>query len=319
MASWWTSYIRQQAKARGLDPNAVLAVASQEGLSGRVGDQGTSYGPFQLHRGGALPRGRNRQWAESRAGIDYALNQIQGVAGGQRGRRAITNIVSRFERPANVQKEIQGALGAYGRGGGAPAFAGTPLQAYNSPQIRTQQNDQAARAGLAQSLIAGLQGIQHHQTPDFGTQFSLVSALQSPTSPGKPIPVVVQGYSHGGANPRVNQVVKLAKSYLGTPYVWGGSRPGGFDCSGLLQYTWARRGVHIPRTTYDQWRTGRAVGKGQLRPGDAVFFEAGSKGPGHVGMYIGNGRFIEAPHTGAVVRISKLAGRPDYVGARRFR
>jgi cell wall-associated NlpC family hydrolase len=110
----------------------------------------------------------------------------------------------------------------------------------------------------------------------------------------------------------------LIQEAIGTPYVWGGSKPGGFDCSGLLQYYWGKVGVNIPRTTYDQWKTGQAVGKGQLRAGDAVFFHKTSRGPEHVGFYIGNGKFIEAPHTGAKVRISTLAGRKDYAGARRF-
>ena len=113
--------------------------------------------------------------------------------------------------------------------------------------------------------------------------------------------------------------IALAEHYLGTPYAWGGESPSGFDCSGLLQYVWARMGVRIPRTSQQQWRAGRRVGKGQLQPGDAVFFEPTASGPGHVGMYIGGGRFIESPHTGATVRISNLRGYPGYMGARRFR
>jgi len=116
--------------------------------------------------------------------------------------------------------------------------------------------------------------------------------------------------------------IALAEHFLGTPYAWGGESPGGFDCSGLLQYVWAKMGIRIPRTSQQQFEAGRRVGRGQLRPGDAVFF-VGSDGtraaPGHVGMYIGGGKFIEAPHTGATVRISNLNGYPGYVGARRYR
>jgi cell wall-associated NlpC family hydrolase len=124
-------------------------------------------------------------------------------------------------------------------------------------------------------------------------------------------------------------VVSAVKSELGLPYSWGGGGPGGpsygfaqgaktkgFDCSSLLQYGWAKAGVKIPRVTYDQWKVGRPVQN--PRPGDAVFFEPGRKGPEHVGIYIGNGRFVEAPHTGANIRISSLAGRSDYMGARTF-
>lgn len=116
--------------------------------------------------------------------------------------------------------------------------------------------------------------------------------------------------------------VKLAENFIGTPYVWGGASPkSGFDCSGLLQYVWGQQGVSIPRTTYAQFQSGTPVAKNQLKPGDAVYFTGSDPKnglPGHVGMYIGGGKFVEAPHTGADVRVSTLAGRKDYVGARSF-
>jgi hypothetical protein len=108
------------ARYPGLDPRAVLAVASQEGLGGGIGDQGTSFGPFQLHYGGAYPswapqgQSASQAWATSPQGINYALGKIQGVAGGLHGPAAISNIVSRFERPADIPSEIAGATRAYG-------------------------------------------------------------------------------------------------------------------------------------------------------------------------------------------------------------
>lgn len=124
---------------------------------------------------------------------------------------------------------------------------------------------------------------------------------------------------------KTGSVVSLAKQYIGTPYVWGGESPTGFDCSGLLQYVWGKNGVNIPRTTYAQFTSGSPIAKGQLQAGDAVFFKGsdsknvnGQILPGHVGLYIGNGKFIEAPHTGAKVQISNLAGRTDYMGARSY-
>ncbi len=109
------------AKQRGLDPGAVLAVASQEGLGGGVGDGGTSFGPFQLHAGGALPaavwaKGPQfaHQWAWSPAGINYALDRIAGVAKGLTGIQAINAIVRSFERPAKPDAEVAGAAANYG-------------------------------------------------------------------------------------------------------------------------------------------------------------------------------------------------------------
>jgi peptidoglycan LD-endopeptidase LytH len=144
MAGWWEQYIMQRAKALGLDPRAVRAVASVEGLSGAVGDQGTSYGPFQLHRGGALPAGRDRAWAESKAGIEYALRQIQGVAQGLTGQQAVANIVRRFERPADPSGEIQRAMAAYG---GAPAIGSAVASAVTGARP-AQQRAAVARPGL---------------------------------------------------------------------------------------------------------------------------------------------------------------------------
>ena len=97
-------------------------------------------------------------------------------------------------------------------------------------------------------------------------------------------------------------VVGVAMRYLGTPYVWGGASPGGFDCSGLVMYAYAQMGISLPHYTGAQWNSGIHVSRDQLQPGDLVFFD----GLGHVGIYIGGGQFIHAPHTGDVVRISSL-------------
>ena len=126
--------------------------------------------------------------------------------------------------------------------------------------------------------------------------------------------------SSGGSS-KGRQIVAAAKQYLGTPYVYGGTSSSGVDCSGLVQLAAKASGIDIPRTTYDQINVGQAVSKNNLQEGDLVFFR-GSGGsasaPGHVGIYIGNGQYIQAPKTGDVVKISNLSGRSDYVGARRI-
>lgn len=114
--------------------------------------------------------------------------------------------------------------------------------------------------------------------------------------------------------------VGAARSYLNTPYVWGGTSRAGVDCSGLTYLAWQQMGVNIGRTTYDQYPNSTRVSAGQLRPGDLVFSNFGAmglEGPGHVGMYIGHGRTIESPGTGSSVCISSLGkwtayGRPRY-------
>jgi peptidoglycan DL-endopeptidase CwlO len=109
-------------------------------------------------------------------------------------------------------------------------------------------------------------------------------------------------------------VVGVALSYVGVPYVWGGSTPSGFDCSGLVMYAYAQLGVSLPHSSYAMWNMGVPVPEDQLQPGDLVFFN----GLGHVGLYVGGGYFVHAPHTGTVVQVSPLSSDSTYVGARRI-
>jgi peptidoglycan DL-endopeptidase CwlO len=103
------------------------------------------------------------------------------------------------------------------------------------------------------------------------------------------------------ANSRAGIAVRAALSRLGRPYVWGATGPDRFDCSGLTQWSYARAGIHLDRTTYEQIYDGIPIARSQVRPGDLVFPSAG-----HVQMSIGNNLVVEAPHAGATVRISPL-------------
>ena len=129
--------------------------------------------------------------------------------------------------------------------------------------------------------------------------------------------------SSGASNISSNNVIAYASNFLGTPYLWGGTRPyvqgdptSGFDCSGFTQYVYAHFGISLGRTTYDQINNGVGVARSDLQPGDLVFFGTGS--PHHMGMYVGNGNYIHAPHTGDVIKISPV-GRSDYMTARRVK
>jgi hypothetical protein len=120
-------------------------------------------------------------------------------------------------------------------------------------------------------------------------------------------------------SPSGSDVVNEAASFLGVPYVWGGSSPSGFDCSGLVQYVYGQLGVTLPRTSQEQVSVGTPVSSlADAEPGDLVFF-AGSDGtdasPGHVGIYIGNGQMIDAPETGEDVMIQPVG---DPVAIRRI-
>jgi cell wall-associated NlpC family hydrolase len=111
------------------------------------------------------------------------------------------------------------------------------------------------------------------------------------------------------------RAVRIASRELGTPYRYGGSGPGGFDCSGLVAYVYGRLGISLPHNAAAQYGFGRPVDAGHLKPGDLLFFH----GLGHVGLYIGRGRMIHAPQTGERVEIQSLAVRNGSVeGARRI-
>jgi cell wall-associated NlpC family hydrolase len=115
--------------------------------------------------------------------------------------------------------------------------------------------------------------------------------------------------------PLAARVVQKAQRLIGVPYVYGGSSPrSGFDCSGFVRYVYNSVGISLPHSSYADFNLGRRVSRWALKPGDLVFFN----GLGHVGMYIGKGRFIHAPHTGTRVQVSTLAGYGTFDGARRI-
>ena len=166
--------------------------------------------------------------------------------------------------------------------------------------IAAQQAQELAAARATQQQVADEQS----QATEAFTQAPVGASASTPEGAA-----VVPPSSHSG-------VVSVAMQYVGVPYVWAGASPSGFYCSGLVMYAYAQLGVSLPHSSYAMWSDGEPVPRDQLQPGDIVFFD----GLGHVGIYIGGGEFVHAPHTGTDVQVSSLdsgsyAG--SYDGARR--
>lgn len=124
--------------------------------------------------------------------------------------------------------------------------------------------------------------------------------------------------SRGSNNLAVDELLSYSATFLGTPYLWGGTSPEtGFDCSGFTQYVFARFGVTLGRTTYDQINDGIRVEKSELRPGDLVFFGTWGN-PYHMGIYWGDDKFIHSPRTGDVLKISSMSRMDFLIGIRVF-
>lgn len=116
-------------------------------------------------------------------------------------------------------------------------------------------------------------------------------------------------------------MIATALALTGTPYRNGGSTPAGFDCSGFVQYVFARHGHTLPREVQSQFKVGDRIDRDDIEPGDLVFFETVSRGASHVGIAMGNGEFVHAPSSRGVVRVERYTS--DYwakrwVGARRM-
>lgn len=137
-----------------------------------------------------------------------------------------------------------------------------------------------------------------------GADVSIGGSVDTGSSPSVAIPAPPSSSVGGSA-------ASVALGQLGTPYVWGGGAPGGFDCSGLVAWAYAQVGVSLPHYAAAQYAMGTPVPLDALQPGDLVSFH----GSGHIGMYIGGGQYVHAPETGDVVKVSSLADRSDIDGA----
>jgi cell wall-associated NlpC family hydrolase len=177
------------------------------------------------------------------------------------------------------------------------------LQAQEAARERAAAAAAAARLRAELAAAAARKKAEQQQAQASSSS----SSSSSPTiAPPPPVSVPTGGTGAGHA-----AAASIALHYLGVPYRYGGASPSGFDCSGLVMYVYAQLGISLPHYTVAQWNATQPISS--PAPGDLVFFN----GLGHVGIYIGGGKMVDAPHTGSVVRIDSIAGFGGYDGARR--
>jgi cell wall-associated NlpC family hydrolase len=261
--------------------NEVLGLASLYGAGGAA--SGFAISPSRLKAQLAS--------AHSRVSASHTL-----LAGARAQAVKLARSERRFLRVANTARALTDQLDAHKRA----VLLGVRRRAADARVHQLQRRLSAATTQLGRYR-------DEANSPSFGTNAPalLPSNLFSPG---------------GTSSAPYSGVPSLAMQYLGIPYKWGGASPTtGFDCSGLVEYVFAQVGISLPHYTVSQWNYPGAVPvpKNQLRPGDLVFFN----GLDHVGIYIGYGDFIDAPHTGANVEIDSLSEpwfASRYDGARRI-
>jgi len=280
---------------------AVLAAAVARGGSPQGDGSTTATRPGA---GSSLPAGRaalDRSAAATCPGLSWSILAAIGTVESDSGRSTAPGVASGAnaagaEGPMQFEPATFTAYAVVGPGGVRPASPYDPVDAVYTAAAMLCADGGGTPAGLRGALFA-----YNHAGPYVDAVLTL--ALAYADDPG--------------ADGVVVTALLFATAQLGAPYLWGGNGSGGFDCSGLSRAAFGAAGVPLPRVAQGQFDAGPAVGDGAVvRPGDLVYFGSGPSGVDHVGIYVGGGLMVDAPHSGAVVRLEP-ADWPGFVGATR--
>jgi len=310
---------REQAALAALrsSMSAVVASAYRSGSSSEITSLVTASNPqVFLDKAASLDRIAQDQAARM-AAITTARHRLADVqaevtrdlAGQQVVEQRLSDQRSTIERTLQAQRTLLAGLKAQERRRlealraareAAARRAAVAAQQEAARQQAARQQAARQQAGRAQAAAAARSS--HRVAAPAPQQASHQSAASGSSGGGSP---------SGTAGNRAGTAVAEAYRKLGSPYQWAAAGPSRFDCSGLTMWVWAKAGVSLPHSAQAQYDGGRHVSREQLQPGDLVFYGSPIH---HVGIYVGNGQMISAPHTGDVVKVQN-ALRSDFVGA----
>ena len=320
------------AQINGLDVNLERAVQAYDTANVKLGGIERDQKRARFELGVAKSSLKHAQAALSaRLVAIYTSDNQNSTLEVLLGSRSLDDLLNRIETVNRVSSQDAEVTRQVTTLKHAVAHRQTELRLAHAAQAKVVAQRAAAKASIQgqlarrRTLLSSIRGeIAKLQAQERARQAALAAQLRArlpaqtaaaaSTAAQNPLGVAASSPDGATAAPpsRYGGVVGIAMRYLGVPYVWGGASPSGFDCSGLTMYVYAQVGVSLPHSSYAQYGMGVAVPQSDLQPGDLVFFY----GLGHVGIYIGGGQYIHAPHTGDVVKISTLGS--GYVGARRI-
>jgi cell wall-associated NlpC family hydrolase len=281
------AWMARDAQAAGLPPELpVMASMVESGLTNMPGGDRDSMGFFQM-RAGIWDRGEYAGYSQNpelqmRWFIDHALAiKAKRIAEGDATYGQDPNAYGNWV--ADIEVPYEPYRGRY------------QLRLEDAQSLLSSVSTAPPAAGAAAAPVVDAAAVPSAPIPAADISGPVIDI-----APGVPV------MDADAASPTALAAIKVAAQYLGTSYHFGGASPEtGFDCSGLMQWSYSHVGVSIPRVTYDQIDVGIPVDRAHLVPGDLVFFQHDGD-VHHVGMYLGGGRFLQAPHTGDVVKVSSL-------------
>jgi cell wall-associated NlpC family hydrolase len=276
----YDSLIQQAARDQGVDPALLKGLVQAE----------SGFNPNSVSSVGAQGLTQLMPDTAKGLGVTNSFDPLQNLEGGA---RFLAGALKRFGGNEQLALAAYNAgPGAVERYGGIPPFAET--QAYVPRVLGYADQYRAQGFGQTPAVAAATPGV--------------AAPVAAPT--GDALTTAIAGAPSAAAQ----HAIEVASQYIGTPYHFGGASPQtGFDCSGLAQYAYGQSGVSLPRVAADQYKVGQPVDRASLQPGDIVFFQDSTGYIHHEGIYLGNDKFLQAPHTGDVVKISSLDD-PYYAG-----